>query len=109
MANVKESPAKATKKTESSNGSELSKEEIIKRRVEVTNFYKENIKHLKVQLEYEHLLTDIDEVRAKRLQAQMFLAQAYQNSDEESQDQNENNPAEDFEMATNPARKLKRQ
>lgn len=109
MTNVKESPAKATKKTEPSNGSELSKEEIIKRRVEVTNFYKENIKHLKVQLEYEQLLTDIDEVRAKRLQAQMFLAQAYQNSDEESQDQNENNPAEDFEMATNPARKLKRQ
>ena len=60
---------------------ELSKEEIAKRKQEVSNFYKENIKHLKIQKEYESLLTEIEELRAKRLQAQMFQAQTYQGMD----------------------------
>ena len=55
----------------------LSKEEVEQRRKEITAFYKENIKNLKVQLEYETLLTDIEKTRAERLQAQMFMMQAY--------------------------------
>lgn len=54
----------------------MSQEELAKRRTEITNYYKENIKHLKIQLEYEKLLKDIEETRAQRVQHQMFLAQA---------------------------------
>lgn len=53
------------------------KEQAAKRRAEVTKFYKENLPHLKAQLEYEQLLTDIEQTRVKRIQAQMFLAQTY--------------------------------
>ena len=54
---------------------ELSKEELKERREKVTAYYEDHIPHLKVQLEYEKLLTDIEENRAKRAQAQKFLAQ----------------------------------
>ena len=64
---------------------QLSKEEIAKRRQEITNFYKDSIKHLKVQKEYEQLLTDIEECRAKRMQAQMFLAQSLASQEQELQ------------------------
>jgi|TARA_R110000803_G_scaffold47560_4_gene99125 hypothetical protein len=55
---------------------ELSEEELAAKRNEITAFYKENIKHLKVQLEYEEMLKDIEKARAERVQAQMFLAQS---------------------------------
>lgn len=71
---------------------ELSKEELAKRRKEITAFYKSNISHLEVQKEYESLLTDIEELRAKRLQAQMFIAQV------QSGGQNDE-AAEEFEQA----------
>ena len=58
---------------------ELSKEELAERRKEITDYYKENIKHLKIQLEYEELLMSIEKTRAERIQAQMFLAQATMN------------------------------
>ena len=61
---------------------QMSKEEIAQRRQEITNFYKDSIKHLKVQKEYEQLLTDIEESRAKRMQAQMFLAQSLASQEE---------------------------
>lgn len=64
---------------------QMSKEEIAQRRQEITNFYKDSIKHLKVQKEYEELLTDIEESRAKRMQAQMFLAQSLASQDQELQ------------------------
>tara|TARA_B100000497_G_scaffold113815_1_gene135922 strand:+ start:2331 stop:2624 length:294 start_codon:yes stop_codon:yes gene_type:complete len=54
---------------------QLSKEELTKRREEITQFYKDNIPHLTVQAEYEDLLATIDKARAERLQAQMFMAQ----------------------------------
>jgi len=57
------------------NPEELSAEELAKRRQDITNFYKDNIKHLKVQLDYESLLSDIENKRAERVQAQMFMAQ----------------------------------
>ena len=90
---------------------QLSKEELAARRKEITEFYKSNITHLKVQKEYEQLLTDIEELRAKRIQAQMFLAQAFaQERDPETEA-----AASDFEKAMSEAeqettgRKLKRQ
>jgi hypothetical protein len=64
--------------TNMQNGEKLSPEEIKKRRAEITKYYKEQIVHLKVQSEYEKLLTEIEESRAKRLQAQAFVAQAYE-------------------------------
>lgn len=53
----------------------LSKEELSERRKKITDYYEEHIPHLKVQLEYERLLTEIEENRAKRVQAQKFMAQ----------------------------------
>lgn len=87
---------------------ELSKEEIQKRREEITAFYRENIKHLKVQKEYEELLRDVEKARAERIQAQMFLAQAYAANNEEDED--DSDPAQDFEaaMSEEPKRTLKR-
>ncbi len=55
---------------------ELSDEEMVAKREEITAFYKENIEHLEVQLKYETMLKDIEKARAERVQAQMFLAQA---------------------------------
>jgi|21_taG_2_1085346.scaffolds.fasta_scaffold23893_1 hypothetical protein len=57
---------------------QASKEQMDAKRAEVTAFYKENIKHLKVQLEYETLMRDIEVARAERLQSQMFIAQSMQ-------------------------------
>jgi len=91
---------------------ELSKEELAQRRKEITDYYKDNIKHLKIQLEYEELLMNIEKTRAERIQAQMFLAQATQGGP-----QGENNAeaaasfAESQEAAFNsepPKRTLKR-
>jgi hypothetical protein len=70
-----------------SNEEQLSPEEIQERRQELTNFYKDGSKHLKVQLEYETLLTSIEEQRAKRMQASVFLANAF--AKEESNNQNQ--------------------
>jgi hypothetical protein len=69
------------------NEEQLSPEEIQERRQELTNFYKDGSKHLKVQLEYETLLTSIEEQRAKRMQASVFLANAF--AKEESNNQNQ--------------------
>jgi hypothetical protein len=63
---------------------QLSKEELKKRRAEVTAYYKDHIKDLKVQLEYETMLRDIEKTRAERIQAQMFLAQAMSGPEEGS-------------------------
>jgi hypothetical protein len=59
------------------NNKQLSQEEVRARRAEITKFYKDQIPHLKVQAEYERLMTEIEENRAKRMQAQAFLANAY--------------------------------
>ena len=56
---------------------QLTPEEAKARRAEITKFYKEQIPHLKVQAEYERLMTEIEENRAKRVQAQAFIADAY--------------------------------
>jgi|TARA_B100000900_G_C20518460_1_gene691126 hypothetical protein len=68
---------------------QLTPEEVKERRQELTNFYKDGSKHLKVQLEYETLLTDIEEQRAKRLQASMFLAQSFAKQEANNQNQSD--------------------
>lgn len=72
---------------------ELSEEQMAAKREELTIFYKENIVHLKAQLEYEECLRDIEKARAERVQAQMFLAQAMGASTEESNDTPDEVPA----------------
>lgn len=64
---------------------QLSEKEIAERRKKITKYYQDQIEHLKVQLEYEELMTSIEESRAKRLQAQAFLAQAFGEPTEEEQ------------------------
>lgn len=61
---------------ENVNPQELSEEQLSAKREEITQFYKENVEHLKIQLEYENLLRDIEKARAERIQAQVFIAQA---------------------------------
>ena len=68
---------------------QMTPEEVKERRQELTNFYKDGSKHLKVQLEYETLLTDIEEQRAKRLQASMFLAQSFAKQEANNQNQSD--------------------
>jgi seryl-tRNA synthetase len=78
---------------------QMSKEQLAQRRKEITDFYKSNIPHLKVQKEYEQLLTEIEELRAKRIQAQMFLAQALTAERDAEADQ----AKEDFNKAMSEA------
>ena len=51
----------------------LSPEDMAKRRAEITAYYEEHIPSLKIQLEYETILKDIEKMRAERLQAQTFI------------------------------------
>lgn len=90
---------------------QLSKEQLAARRKEITEFYKSNIPHLKAQKEYEQLLTEIEELRAKRIQAQMFLAQAYAADKDPEVDQASedfNKVLEETETEESPRRTLKR-
>lgn len=81
MANVKDVDEAVITEEPTKEQVELSKEELAARRKEITDYYKENIKHLKIQFEYEELLMNIEKTRAERIQAQMFLAQATQQGD----------------------------
>ena len=78
MAETKEKPQVEEAK-------QLSEKEIADRRKKITKYYEEQIPHLETQLKYEKLMTDIEETRAKRLQAQAFLAQAYAEAPEEEE------------------------
>ena len=80
MANVK------TKEAEAVSPEEMSKKELDNKRKEISKYYSENIPPLKVQLEYEELLRDIEKTRAERLQAQMFIAQTMAPEPEEGDD-----------------------
>lgn len=70
MANAKTNGPKSVPTPE-----ELSKSELDTKRKDISQYYKENIPHLKTQLSYEELLRDIEKTRAERLQAQMYIAQ----------------------------------
>ena len=69
--------AKKTNENATLNAEEkASKAQMDVKRAEVTAWYKESMVHLKVQLEYETILKDIEVARAERVQSQMFLSQA---------------------------------
>lgn len=67
----------------------LSREEIQRRKQELTDFYTESIQHLKVQLEYEQLLRDIAKARAEKLQADAFVAQVMSSIEEDDEEETE--------------------
>ena len=53
---------------------ELTPEQLTERKEQMLSFYKESIPYLEAQLNYETLLTSIDEVRYKRTNIQMQYA-----------------------------------
>jgi len=83
----------------------LTKEETAKRRADITKFYKDQIPHLKVQAQYEELMTNIEECRAKRLQAQAFLANAYETMESEESSEKDDKIAKSFDEAKRTLKK----
>ena len=73
--------AKKTEKSAEEIAAEASKVEMDAKRAEITAYYKDSVKHLKIQLEYETILKDIEVARAERVQSQMFIAQAMADND----------------------------
>jgi hypothetical protein len=53
---------------------ELTPEEVKERKEKLVQYYTEQVEFLAVQLEYETLVTNIEEQRAKRLQFQVMVA-----------------------------------
>jgi len=53
---------------------ELTPEEVKERKDKLVQYYSEQVEFLTVQLEYETLVTNIEEQRAKRLQFQVMVA-----------------------------------
>ena len=78
---------------------DLSPEEMAKRRAEITAYYKENIPALTIQLEYETILRDIEKMRAERLQAQMFVAKSMAPTPDVPTSMNPNGPSANVEAA----------
>jgi len=65
------------------NPENLSPEELAARKEDMLNFYKESMPYLEAQLEYETMLSNIDEMRLKRTQIQMTYAQMMAPSEKE--------------------------
>jgi len=94
---------------------EVSKKEMEAKREEITAYYKDSIKHLKVQVEYETLLKDIEVARAERIQSQMFIAQTMAGPEAQTPPQavpeNRSQAGSDWDADMNtapPVRKLKK-
>ena len=68
---------------------EITPEEMLAKRQEMTDQYKQMVPHLEAQLEYETLLADIEMARVKRAQAQIALANMYAPDPEEEEDDDE--------------------
>lgn len=66
---------------------ELTPEEIKERKEKLLNYYQEQIEFLNTQLEYETLLTNVEEQRAKRIQMQAAIASFLSPQDEEEVDE----------------------
>lgn len=65
-------------------------EEMEKRKKELTKFYTEQIGFLTTQLEYEELLTKIEDSRARRVMAQMRVAQMLAGPEPENPENEDN-------------------
>ena len=66
------------------NPENLSPEELAAKKEEMLQFYTESMPYLKAQLEYEKMLSEIDEMRLKRTQIQMAYAQMMAPPEEDS-------------------------
>ena len=65
----------------------LTPEEVKERKEKLTQYYTEQVQFLTVQLEYETLVTQIEEQRAKRLQYQVMVANMLAEEPEEEEEQ----------------------
>lgn len=66
---------------------ELTPEEVKERKEKLVQYYTEQVEFLTVQLEYETLVTAIEEQRAKRLQFQVMVANMLAQDDEEEEEE----------------------
>ena len=64
---------------------ELTPEEVKERKEKLAQYYTEQVEFLTVQLEYETLVTQIEEQRAKRLQYQVMVANMLAEEPEEEE------------------------
>ena len=64
---------------------ELTPEEIQERKEKLAEYYREQVEFLTTQLEYETLLTDIEEQRAKRINLQAAVASFLSPEEEEEE------------------------
>lgn len=55
---------------------EISREEYLKRKEDMVQHFEEQIPFLELQKKYQTLLTEIEELRARYVRAQMMIAQA---------------------------------
>ncbi len=88
------------------NPENLSPEELTAKKEEMLQFYTDSMPYLKAQLEYETMLSDIDEMRLKRTQIQMAYAQMMAPPDEDPMPKSDNMPKSDKASET---RKLKKE
>jgi hypothetical protein len=65
---------------------ELTPEEVKERKEKLVQYYSEQVEFLTVQLEYETLVTQIEEQRAKRLQFQVMVANMLAPDEEEEEE-----------------------
>jgi hypothetical protein len=63
----------------------LTPEEVKERKEKLTQYYTEQVEFLTVQLQYETLVTQIEEQRAKRLQYQVMVANMLAEEPEEEE------------------------
>jgi len=96
-----------TTNTENQEQQQLTSEQIEAMRKNMVAYYKEQISTLKLQSEYEKLLADIEEARAKRIMNTIRIAQMMagpREEEEESEEEPVHNPQPE---KSNPPRKLK--
>ena len=67
---------------------EMSKEEMAERKAKLTQFYKEQIEFLKIQLEYETLVADVEDQRARAIFAQVKVGQMLATPPKQSEEPN---------------------
>jgi hypothetical protein len=82
---------------------QISKEEIENNKQRLVEYYENNIPFLKLQSEYEELITKIQEAKTRRVIAQIQMAQIVMNSQESEND------SEESEQKEPAVRKLKRE
>ncbi len=70
---------------------QMSSEEMAERKTKLKDYYTEEIEFLKVRLEYETLVTLVEEQRAKRVQYQVMIANMLASEPEEEEEEQEPN------------------